>query len=327
MGAAFGAENSTRVRNESKSFQKLMDDVKDTNERLADLFIDPQEQRRLRFELYSRLALGELDQYWSWFGNVLIMTHIIPSNTEGNQQQQKRHILTINQFYYIRLKMMESSKLLEKLSQDSSSLSSEAKQSSSKLKRQASPSAAAASASDGKRKSSRHKSRRFRWRTSVYYNVDVQHGNKNKLSSSSRSRDTCFVKSLPLFIKSPDKKENLKAGGGEEEREDESSGNVEQQPPQLEKVQSAELCSICFDMPSDVVLPCMHAFCEGCITEWNVKNNTCPICRKQIEAKDLEKTWVLTNETDNEFSGMAKEEIKFIFKYIEGKVQLRSAKQ
>jgi len=211
---------------------------------------------------------------------------------------------------------MDSSKLLEKLSsQDDSSLSSDSKQSPSKLKRQTSGDAAG--------KKSRRKSRRFKWRTSVYYALDMQHRNKEK-SSSSRSRDTCFVKSLPLFIKSSDEKRNLKEGGGEEE--DKSSGNVEQ-PPQVEKVQSSELCSICFDMPSDVVLPCMHAFCEGCITEWNVKNNTCPICRKQIEAKDLEKTWVLTNETENEFSGMAKEQIKFIFKYIEGKVQLRSANQ
>ena len=33
----------------------------------------------------------------------------------------------------------------------------------------------------------------------------------------------------------------------------------------------------------EVVLPCMHAFCEACITDWIKKSPECPLCRANIK--------------------------------------------
>ena len=35
----------------------------------------------------------------------------------------------------------------------------------------------------------------------------------------------------------------------------------------------------------EVVLPCMHAFCEACITDWLKKQPECPLCRQNIKTK------------------------------------------
>ncbi|CDW84280.1 ring finger and transmembrane domain-containing protein 2-like [Stylonychia lemnae] len=43
-----------------------------------------------------------------------------------------------------------------------------------------------------------------------------------------------------------------------------------------------DLCPICDDKDSDILLVCMHVFCEQCITDWYLRNGSCPMCR--IEA-------------------------------------------
>ncbi|CAG8612604.1 3747_t:CDS:2 [Acaulospora morrowiae] len=32
-------------------------------------------------------------------------------------------------------------------------------------------------------------------------------------------------------------------------------------------------------------MPCKHVFCESCLFQWLKENNTCPLCRKEIEAE------------------------------------------
>ncbi|CAG8586099.1 9468_t:CDS:2 [Acaulospora morrowiae] len=32
-------------------------------------------------------------------------------------------------------------------------------------------------------------------------------------------------------------------------------------------------------------MPCKHTFCESCLFQWLKENNTCPLCRKEIEAE------------------------------------------
>ena len=45
------------------------------------------------------------------------------------------------------------------------------------------------------------------------------------------------------------------------------------------------LCSVCMKSRRDTVfLPCKHAqFCNECSNKWIETNNTCPICRTQVE--------------------------------------------
>lgn len=46
-----------------------------------------------------------------------------------------------------------------------------------------------------------------------------------------------------------------------------------------------ETCVICLDNLYDIcMLPCEHIFHKKCIYKWMKKNNTCPICRTQIDA-------------------------------------------
>lgn len=41
------------------------------------------------------------------------------------------------------------------------------------------------------------------------------------------------------------------------------------------------MCSICLESIKQrtVIDPCMHEFCQECITEWTKLKNTCPACR------------------------------------------------
>lgn len=45
-----------------------------------------------------------------------------------------------------------------------------------------------------------------------------------------------------------------------------------------------EICVICQDVITDetVCIPCGHKFCNSCIIEWNLQNNTCPNCRTRV---------------------------------------------
>lgn len=38
-------------------------------------------------------------------------------------------------------------------------------------------------------------------------------------------------------------------------------------------------CSVCLFERIEVVLPCTHAFCSGCINDWLTREKECPICR------------------------------------------------
>merc|ERR1711907_62935 len=46
----------------------------------------------------------------------------------------------------------------------------------------------------------------------------------------------------------------------------------------------ADEYTICFDGRPDHVLPCSHAFCEGCMASWRHERArpTCPLCRKPM---------------------------------------------
>lgn len=47
-----------------------------------------------------------------------------------------------------------------------------------------------------------------------------------------------------------------------------------------------EICCICMEARSNMILSCTHNYCENCIKEWHVTSNTCPICRAKHGEND-----------------------------------------
>ena len=46
---------------------------------------------------------------------------------------------------------------------------------------------------------------------------------------------------------------------------------------------SDEICSICLNnFNNKISTTCLHFFCKECIRKWLLKNNTCPMCRSNI---------------------------------------------
>ncbi len=48
----------------------------------------------------------------------------------------------------------------------------------------------------------------------------------------------------------------------------------------------SEVCSICFESEVDYSTECNHNFCNNCIANWLLLNNSCPICRKVFYNND-----------------------------------------
>lgn len=40
-----------------------------------------------------------------------------------------------------------------------------------------------------------------------------------------------------------------------------------------------EICCICMEAKTNLILTCTHNFCEKCIKEWQITQKSCPICR------------------------------------------------
>lgn len=40
-----------------------------------------------------------------------------------------------------------------------------------------------------------------------------------------------------------------------------------------------EICCICMESKTNLILSCAHNFCEKCIREWQITHKSCPICR------------------------------------------------
>lgn len=45
-------------------------------------------------------------------------------------------------------------------------------------------------------------------------------------------------------------------------------------------------CCICMEASHDVVLACSHAFCRKCIESWTERDDSCPLCRTQVNQKE-----------------------------------------
>ena len=60
-------------------------------------------------------------------------------------------------------------------------------------------------------------------------------------------------------------------------------------------------CSVCLDNLSDIMLPCLHAFCSPCIELWQARQSNCPVCRSEILTKCSGMTTFTQTGVDDEF--------------------------
>lgn len=67
-------------------------------------------------------------------------------------------------------------------------------------------------------------------------------------------------------------------------------------------------CCICMEQNHDVVLACSHAFCRRCIESWTARDDSCPMCRTQVDQKE---EFIVT-----EFSEVYDELRSWVFQYI-----------
>lgn len=87
-------------------------------------------------------------------------------------------------------------------------------------------------------------------------------------------------------------------------------------------VEDDEICCICMEEKTNVILACTHNFCEKCIHEWKITSNTCPICRKRTADQDC---FILTEKPD--YYDLQDEMSKSLFQITEGRVVERKSRQ
>lgn len=42
-------------------------------------------------------------------------------------------------------------------------------------------------------------------------------------------------------------------------------------------------CIICMSEPADIILPCIHSYCQHCIEQWSLTSSECPMCRRHFD--------------------------------------------
>ena len=52
---------------------------------------------------------------------------------------------------------------------------------------------------------------------------------------------------------------------------------------------TSEDCSVCLNI-SNIITKCKHSFCFSCLEKWLKINNTCPLCRAQIQLSECSRT-------------------------------------
>jgi len=56
-------------------------------------------------------------------------------------------------------------------------------------------------------------------------------------------------------------------------------------------------CPICLDKLASQVLPCGHAYCDGCLETWCLQEHNCPMCRIHVDSSDMQESWQLYHST------------------------------
>jgi len=52
-------------------------------------------------------------------------------------------------------------------------------------------------------------------------------------------------------------------------------------------------CPICLDKLVSQVLPCGHAYCDGCLETWCLQEHNCPMCRIHVDSSAMQESWLL----------------------------------
>jgi len=56
-------------------------------------------------------------------------------------------------------------------------------------------------------------------------------------------------------------------------------------------------CPICLDKLVSQVLPCGHAYCDGCLESWCPQEHNCPMCRIHVDSSSIQESWQLYHGT------------------------------
>ena len=90
----------------------------------------------------------------------------------------------------------------------------------------------------------------------------------------------------------------------------------------LDGTEEENICCICMEARTNLILACTHNYCEKCIKEWQVTSNTCPICRCAAGKND---GFILADKPD--YYHMQDEMSKSLFQIAEsGEHQYRNSK-
>lgn len=91
--------------------------------------------------------------------------------------------------------------------------------------------------------------------------------------------------------------------------EDEEDEKVDDNAPIIDEDLVASDCPVCLtELANPITLMCTHYFCFVCISTWLKKQNSCPLCKKEISAfvsSSEDKSvqfWRVSNNTEKRYT-------------------------
>eukprot|EP01060_Flectonema_neradi_P023678 TRINITY_DN31978_c0_g1_i1.p1 TRINITY_DN31978_c0_g1~~TRINITY_DN31978_c0_g1_i1.p1 ORF type:complete len:240 (+),score=24.76 TRINITY_DN31978_c0_g1_i1:58-720(+) len=87
-----------------------------------------------------------------------------------------------------------------------------------------------------------------------------------------------------------------------------------------------DFCCVCMANLKDSVLPCSHAFCQECLSEWSCgrSTHTCPLCKDE-RANNMVETFTLSNLSPTELYESLSDSINEILKEPQCRANTMSA--
>jgi len=141
-------------------------------------------------------------------------------------------------------------------------------------------------------------------------------GNVTQILVRPRSMDSPELELLETRVMTPQQfyylflfiDDNLHAVVAENQKRKKEDSKLIAEENESEELLKDDECCICMEQQHDVVLACSHAFCRRCIEGWNARNDTCPMCRTQVDQKE---EFIVT-----EFSEVYDDLRSWVFQYV-----------